>query len=119
MCHKCYDKEHPPSVRVAPGKRSSTADAPPTPTPKRPRRTQSDPGEPLNLARKRTRAQPSTTVPAVKKTRVHTPAVDPSLLLDLAHAARLALLAADAPPVKRTSKKTVAHPATWCLVVCD
>ena len=122
MCHKCYNKEQSPKVRVAPRKRSSTAEAPPTPTPKRVRRTHSDPGEPANLARKRTRAQPPTTVPAAKKTRVYTPAVDPSLLLDLAHAARLALLAAertDAPPVKRASKKIVAHPATWRLVVCD
>jgi hypothetical protein len=61
---------------------------------KRVRRTQSDPGEPLNLTRKRTRAQPPPTVPLVKRTRARTPAVDPSLLLDQAHAQRLALLAA-------------------------
>ena len=131
MCHQCYDKGHPPSVREAPGKRPASAVAPVAPTPKRVRRTQSDPGEPSNLTRKRTRAQPPSTVPAPKKTRVQPPPIDPSLLLDQAHAERLALLAAEktnvqpADAVDRTRPPTAArtaaatHTATWRLVVCD
>ena len=124
MCQRCYDKEHPRSRPETASKRPASAAAVATdvPAPKRHRRTHSDPGEPVNLTRKRTRAQPPTAVSAAKKTRVHIPAVDPSLLLDQQHAQRLALIAAEktcAQPVKRTAKKTVAHPATWRLVVCD
>jgi hypothetical protein len=92
MCHKCYNKEH---ACQAASKRPAGADAEAAaPAPKRVRRTQSDPGEAISLTRKRTRAQPPHTEPTVKKTRVRTPAVDPSLLLDQSHARRLALLAA-------------------------
>lgn len=97
MCQKCHDKEYPHSRRAATGKRpaSPVSDTTPGAEPKRVRRTQSDPGEPSNLTRKRTRAEPpTTTIPAVKKTRARAPAVDPSLLLDQTHAQRLALLAA-------------------------
>ena len=96
MCHACYNKEHPRSKPDTASKRpaSAAAVAADLPTPKRVRRTQSDPGEPSNLTRKRTRAQPPITVPAVKRTRLRSPAVDPSFLLDQTHAQRLALLAA-------------------------
>ena len=96
MCQTCHDQKHPHSRRAATCKRpaNSVSDAAPGAESKRVRRTQSDPGEPSNLTRKRTRAQPPTTVPAVKRTRLRSPAVDPSFLLDQTHAQRLALLAA-------------------------
>ena len=91
MCHVCYNKER---VRQAASKRPASADADAAaPAPKRVRRTQSDPSEPISLTRKRTRAQPPAGAPS-KKTRVRTSSVDPSLLLDQAHARRLALRAA-------------------------
>lgn len=69
------------------------------PRPSCKRRAESDPGEPLNLARLRTRAAPppppATTIPPTKKGRVQTTPVDAALLLDQAHARRLALLAAE------------------------
>jgi hypothetical protein len=89
MCHKCYDKRD----QSAAVKRPLVAPSDAVPAPKRVRRTQSDPGEPMNLTRKRTRAEPPVAVPT-KKTRVRHPAVDPSPLLDQSHAQRLALLAA-------------------------
>ena len=129
MCHACYNKEHPRSKPDTASKRpaSAAALAANLPTPKRVRRTQSDPGEPSNLTRKRTRAQPPSTVPAPKKTRVQPPPVDPSLLLDQAHAERLARLAADSekqpqraqPVVVAAAQKRIADPPTWRLVVCD
>jgi hypothetical protein len=102
MCHDCYNKEHP-SAR---NKRPASAMEPPTP--KRPRRTQSDPGEPASLARKRIQAQPPPTVRAPKKTRMYTPAVDPSLLLDQAHTQRLALMAAE-----KSGAHRVDHPLVF------
>ena len=93
MCHKCYDERHQPAAGKRPIMASSDADAA-VPAPKRVRRTQSDPSEPISLTRKRTRAQPPHTEPTVKQTRVRDPAVHPSLLLDQSHAQRLALLAA-------------------------
>ena len=91
MCHVCYNKKR---AEQAASKRPAGADAEAAATAlKRVRRTQSDPGELINLTRKRTRAEPMVAVPT-KKTRVRTPAVDPSPLLDQSHAQRLALLAA-------------------------
>jgi hypothetical protein len=121
MCQKCYDEDHPRKRRAARPKRPASTAAPPTPAPKRVRRTQSDPGEPINLTRKRTRAHPTTTKPPVKKTRVQSPPVDPSLLLDQAHAERLALLAAEKNAATQpvAVKKIVAHPATWRLIICE
>ena len=92
MCHKCYDKNHQPAASKRPHVASSDADVA-VPAPKRVRRTQSDPGELINITRKRTRAEHPTTVPS-KKTRVRTSAVDSNLLLDQTHVQRLALLAA-------------------------
>jgi hypothetical protein len=59
------------------------------------KRAASDPGEPLNLTRLRTRAPRPATIPPVKKTRVQSTPVDISLLLDQTHARRMALLAAE------------------------
>ena len=64
------------------------------PRPSRKRRAASDPGEPLNLTRLRTRAPRPATIPPVKKARVKATAVDISLLLDQTHARRMALIAA-------------------------
>ena len=61
----------------------------------RKRRATSDPGEPLNLTRLRTRAPRPATIPTVKKARVQPTPVDATLLLDQAHARRLALIAAE------------------------
>ena len=117
QCHPCYKKGWLAKQAARP---VSTDAAPPA---KRARRTQSDPGEPTNLTRKRIRAQPPTTVPAPKKTRVHTPAVDPSLLLDQQHAQRLALLAAekiDAEPDSKAVKTSAAHPTvSWSVLLCE
>ena len=119
MCHKCYDKEHPFSRRVTTTKRPTSTVAPPTP--KRVRRIQSDPGKPVNLTRKRTRAQPPTISTATKRTHVHTPVVDASLLLNQAHAQRLALIADEKrgqPSV--AEKKSAAHSVVcWSLIVCE
>ena len=65
------------------------------PRPSRKRRATSDPGEPLNLTRLRTRAPRPATIPTVKKARVQSTPVDATLLLDQAHARRLALIAAE------------------------
>jgi hypothetical protein len=92
MCHKCYDKGHQTAAVKRSLEASSDADTA-VPAPKRVRRTQSDPGEPINLTHKRTRAGPPVAVPS-KKTRVRPPAVNSSTLLDQTHAQRLALLAA-------------------------
>ena len=54
-----------------------------------------NPGEPLNLTRLRTRAPRPATIPTVKKARVQATPVDATLLLDQAHARRLALIAAE------------------------
>lgn len=119
QCNRCYQK----ALKGHPSKRPSTATPAAASTAKRPRRTHSDPGEPVNLTRKRTRAHPPTVTPAAKKPRLHTPAVDPTLLLDQAHAARLTLIAAEAigaQPAKRSTKRIAAHRiASWRLVVCD
>ena len=91
MCQLCYNHRQ---ASAAASKRLADIDSQAeAPSPKRVRRTQSDPGEPVNLTRKRIRTEPPTIVPAVKKKRARTPAVEPSLLLDHAHARRLALLA--------------------------
>ena len=91
MCHVCYNKK---CVRQAASKRTASANAETAAlTPKRVRRTQSDPGEPIIFTRTRIRAEPPAAEPS-KKTRVRTSAVDPSLLLDQTHVQRLALLAA-------------------------
>ena len=91
MCHMCYNKMY---VRQAASKRAASVDAETAAlTPKRVRRTQSDPGEPINLTRKRIRTEPPA-AESSKKTRVRTSAVDSSLLLDQTHVQRLALLAA-------------------------
>jgi hypothetical protein len=98
MCHKCYNKEHPRNVVHASIKRpaSPLSDAAPVPAPKRVRRTQSDPGEPINLTCKRTCAEPPTIGPAVRKTCVRAPVDDPPFQLHghPTHAQPLALLAA-------------------------
>ena len=109
--HKCYDKEHPFSRRVTTTKRPASTVAPPTP--KRVRRIQSDPGKPVNLTRKRTRAQSSITMPTAKRTHVHTPVVDASLLLNQAHAHRLALIAEEKRGQQSVAaKKSTAHPSS-------
>ena len=124
-CHpRCKLFKHPITDTPA------SADVASSPSAKKQRRTYSDPGEPASLTRKRTRAQPPATMPAAKKARVHVPAVDPSLLLDLAHAARLALLAAEmtgAQPVKvkhphrHTSRRVGrGRPSrTWCTLAAQ
>ena len=61
----------------------------------RKRRATSDPGEPLNLTRLRTRAPRPATIPTVKTARVQPTPVDATLLLDQAHTRRLALTAAE------------------------
>lgn len=117
QCHPCYKK----GWLAEQGARPAVADA--APPAKRVRRTQSDPGETVNLTRKRTRAQPPTNVPAPKKTRVHTPAVDLSLLLDQTHARRLALLAAEksgTPLLPASVKTSAAHRAvSWSVVLSE
>jgi hypothetical protein len=55
-------------------------------------RAESDPGQPLNLARLRTRAPRPTIISPVKKARVQVTPVETSLLLDQTHARRMALL---------------------------
>jgi hypothetical protein len=117
ICQRCHNQEHPSRPRAATSKRPSSTVEPSTP--KRVRRTLSDPGEPANLTRKRTRAQPPTTRPAVKKTRVHPPPVDPSLLLERAHTQRLALLASEQTAAAAAAPKRSTHPVAWRLVVWE
>jgi hypothetical protein len=112
ICQACYDKKHPRKKRAPRPKRSVSTVEPPKA--KRHRRTHSDPGEPASLTRKRTRALPPATVPAPKKTRVYTPASDPSLLLEHAHAQRLALLAAEKTGIPRVSSTV-----QWSVTLCD
>jgi hypothetical protein len=74
---------------------AAVATEPAGPRPSRKRRAASDPGEPLNLTRLRTRAPRPATIPPVKKARVQSTPVDISLLLDQTHARRMALIAAE------------------------
>ena len=118
MCHKCYNKDHPFSRRVTTTKRPTSTVAPPTP--KRVRRIQSDPGKPVNLTRKRTRAQSSITMPTAKRTHVHTPAVDASLLLDQAHAPPRTRLSGEEDNRNSThrlaeEKRSPCHVASGCM----
>jgi hypothetical protein len=75
--------------------RPAVAAAPAVSRPSRQRRASSDPGEPLNLTRLRTRAPRPTTISPIKKSRLQSTSVDASLLLDQTHGRRLALLTAE------------------------
>ena len=91
ICQRCHNAEYQgASSEAAPATASPAA-----PHPSRKRRAASDPGEPLNLARLRTRASRPSTIPPVKKARVKATPVDISLLLDQTHARRMALIAAE------------------------
>ena len=119
MCQRCRNQKHPFSKRATTTKRPTSTVAPPTP--KRVRRIQSDPGKPVNLTRKRTRAQSSITMPTAKRTHVHTPVVDASLLLNQAHAHRLALIADEKRGEQSVAeKKSAAHSVVcWSLIVSE
>ena len=91
----CAPRCKPLGASIDGGARPAVAAPAAGPHQSRKRRATSDPGEPLNLTRLRTRAPRPATIPTVKKARVQSTPIDATLLLDQAHARRLVLIAAE------------------------
>jgi hypothetical protein len=104
-CHpRCKDTSQ--ALITTPAAAAPTS-APTSTTPRKRQRTSSDPGEPINLSRLRTRAPRHAITPTIKKTSVKPDPVDISSLLDQTHARRMALIEAEKTDSHSTSTSTV------------
>jgi hypothetical protein len=86
---------------------SAPASATITASPRKRRRTESDPGQPTNLSRLRTRAPRPAIIPPAKKARVKADSVDILALLDQTHARRMALIEAEEAATHATPPSVV------------
>jgi hypothetical protein len=87
--HGCKQLKHP--LHDTGQQRATSAERPA----KKQRRTQSDPGEPIILTPNRMRVRAPKPPPPRPKPRSTKPTIDPSALLDAAHAHRMALMEAE------------------------
>lgn len=108
ICQRCYNNIRRPSCSESP---PSTPPRSHKPSGKR-KRTESDPGQPQNLSRLRTRAPRPAIIPPMKKARFKADPVDISALLDQTHARRMALIEVE----KNEAEKSDTHPTPSSLI---
>jgi hypothetical protein len=103
-CHpRCKPKKGAVHQSASPATSSISAVV----APRKRKRAVSDPGQPQNLSRLRTRAPRPVIIPPIEKTRVKADTIDISSLLDQTHARRMALLEAEKTDSHSTSTSTV------------